>query len=104
MKVMIKAIMIGGGLTALNPLLTSLPTTSKAVQALHSLSSYLLTPGVTLCLIFNHWSVHDVNYALMLFFNATFYSGMAFLVLWLRKRLSGTARDRGKLGSTHAGG
>lgn len=59
MRLVLKAAMIGCGLTA-SPLgLASLPTESKAVQGLHTVSSYLLTPGVTLCLIFNPWRVYE---------------------------------------------
>lgn len=78
MMPIMKAALIGCAITALPQLLASIPAKSKVIQVLHGVSSYLLTPGVTVCLVFNSWRVHDVNFTLMLLFNAVFYSVLAY--------------------------
>ena len=78
MMSIIKSALIGCAVTALPQLLASIPTESKVIQVLHGTASYLLAPGVTACLILNSWRVHDVNFTLMLFFNAAFYSVLAY--------------------------
>ena len=86
MNLIVKAVLIGCTLTGLPQLLASLPTEAKAVQILHELSSYLLTPGVTACMVFNSWRVRRYEFRAHAAVQLRILFRLAFLVLWLRRR------------------